>query len=608
MLTQVVAFVVVDRANTTEARQALNEDLLVGGRVFNRLMHARNQQLAGAARVLSGDYAFKTVWATQDAGTILSALENHQSRIAADVLILVSPDHLTIADTLHPTDRHVPFQFLNLIRVAEDSGEANAIVFIDRRPYQLVVVPLLAPVPVAWIAMGFAVDDKLAAELKQLTGVDVTFVTSTPEGRATPASTLAPPLRRALLDVLPPRLADAPETFGLALRGIDHFGHVTTLGPETTFAIAAVLQRPASEAFAPLYRLRTKLIAIFAAGLVLSIVGGVLVARTVSRPVETLVRGVREIEKGDYAHRVVVHRSDELGELASAINHMTIELAEREERIRRQAYEEALARESIRLLEERSEILREAKERAEEANAAKSHFLANMSHELRTPLNAIIGFSQVLRNGTYGELPPKQAEFVTQILAGGRHLLHLINDILDLSKIEAGRMTLDRSWVSVEETVREALAVVETMARQKSLWLAAEIAPGVPSIQADAGKLKQILYNLLSNAVKFTRDGGRVTVQAALESDGARSRVRITVRDTGIGIRPEDHQRVFQSFEQLDASYAKEQQGTGLGLALTRRLVDMHGGRIWVESEGVAGMGSAFVFLLPVEDVAVRTS
>ncbi|MBI2202578.1 MAG: HAMP domain-containing protein [Candidatus Rokubacteria bacterium] len=602
LIVQTFAFFVVDAANTQDARQQLNGELLVGGRVFNRLMRARNEQLAHAARLLSGDFAFKTVWATQDAGTILSALENHQARIGADVMVLVAPDLVTIADTLHPGSRQTPFAFPEVIRVAEDAGEAASVVFIDRRPYQLVIVPLLAPVPVAWIGMGFVVDDKLAADLKRLTRVDVTFVTHVPGTRATPASTLSGPERGALLDALPAPLDGAPETFAIAAAGRDYMAHVTSLGREQDFAIVAVLHRPVEEAFAALYRLRAKLITLFAGGLLLSIVGALVVARTVSRPVKRLVHGVREIERGDYAHRVEVRQHDELGELAVAINQMTIELSEREARIRRQAYEEALARESIRRLEERSEILREAKDRAEEASRAKSQFLANMSHELRTPLNAIIGFSQVLKNGSYGELTAKQAEFVTQITAGGRHLLHLISDILDLSKIEAGRMTMARTAVDLGESVRDAVAVVDTMARQKAIVLGASVEPGLPHVSADVAKVKQVLYNLLSNAIKFTPDGGRVTVSAALERDPAGDRVRVAVADTGTGIKPDDHERVFLSFEQLDASYAKAQEGTGLGLALTRRLVEMHGGRIWVESDGVAGKGSTFVFVLPVDE------
>ncbi|MBI4638021.1 MAG: HAMP domain-containing protein [Candidatus Rokubacteria bacterium] len=590
MLMQVLTFVVVDLANTRDARGQIRDQLLVGGRVFNRLIKARDQQLAEAARLLSGDFAFKAAYSTFHAGTVLSALENHQARIGADVMVLVSPDAMLLADTLHPEVPEGPFAFPELIHGAEDSGEASAIVFLDGRPYQMVIVPLLAPVPVAWIGMGFTIDDKLARDLQRLTRLHVSFVSGEP-GVETFASTLPPSRRQALLRGLPGRLGEA-ETFSVYFDGEEHISHAVTLSRETGPGIAAVLQKSVEEAFEPLYRLRRNLLALLAAGLIVSVIGGVAVARTVSRPVQTLVRGVREIEQGDYGHRVTLTQQDELGELATAINHMVVGIAEREERIRWEAANSAQ--------------LEIAKLKAEEASQAKSRFLATMSHELRTPLNAIIGFSQVLIKGIYGGLNEKQVDFVTKILTSGRHLLHLINEILDLSKIEAGRMQLERSRFDATEALRDVVTVVETLARQKSILLNTEIEPDLPPLTADAPKFKQIMLNLLSNAIKFTHEGGRVHVSAGVESraegdGGPRQLLRVSVTDTGIGIKPEDQERIFGSFEQVDSSYAREQQGTGLGLALTRKLVELHGGRIWVESEGVALKGATFTFAIPFE-------
>jgi signal transduction histidine kinase len=217
-----------------------------------------------------------------------------------------------------------------------------------------------------------------------------------------------------------------------------------------------------------------------------------------------------------------------------------------------------------------------------------------MSHELRTPLNAIIGFSEVLLERLFGDLNDKQDDYLKDIHSSGRHLLSLINDILDLSKIEAGRMELERSSFDLASAVSNALTLIRERAQSHHIVLAQRIDPSLGPVFADERKFKQILVNLLSNAVKFTPDGGRIEVTAS-RADGC---AEIAVHDTGIGIAPEDQDTVFEEFRQVGRDYTKKQEGTGLGLALTRRFVELHGGRIRLESE--PGKGSTFTFTIPL--------
>lgn len=265
---------------------------------------------------------------------------------------------------------------------------------------------------------------------------------------------------------------------------------------------------------------------------------------------------------------------------------------------------------------------------AASANRAKSDFLANMSHELRTPLNSIIGFAEVLLDQLFGKLNEKQFTYMNNIYSSGRHLLQLINEILDLSKVESGKMELETSRFPLEQVLEASLTMLKEKAITHNIKLNLEITPDADQvIEADERRLKQILFNLLSNAVKFTSDGGAVLLKAKRVRSGdfgVRSKevseldtknaeldidfIEISIEDTGIGIKEEDLPRLFKEFIQLETDYCRNYEGTGLGLALTKRLVELHGGRIWAESDG-QGKGSSFRLMIPVcQEVGITTS
>jgi signal transduction histidine kinase len=263
------------------------------------------------------------------------------------------------------------------------------------------------------------------------------------------------------------------------------------------------------------------------------------------------------------------------------------------------------------------EKLKNAKVAADKANQAKSEFLANMSHELRTPLNHIIGFTEMVVDHKFGELNQKQNKYLTNVLQSGQHLLSLINDILDLSKVEAGRLELEITEVNLKILLQNSLIMIREKALKHNIDVSLQL-DGIPNIiRGDERKLKQILYNLLSNAVKFTPDGGKIDLSTKkvtrydLQLQGlalattpnlspdVENFINISVSDTGIGIKPEDLVRIFNPFEQAENTVSRRYKGTGLGLSLTKNLVELHGGLIWTESEG-ENKGSKFSFAIPV--------
>ena len=286
-------------------------------------------------------------------------------------------------------------------------------------------------------------------------------------------------------------------------------------------------------------------------------------------------------------------------DLEKRVNERTGELLSTNEQLRLEVEERKRAQEKMR----------SAKREAERASRAKSEFLANMSHELRTPMNHIIGFTELVLEKNFGELNEIQTEYLTDVHNSSIHLLSLINDILDLSKVEAGKLELKPISVDLRELLENSLIMIKEKAFKHGIQLSNQF-NGIPdAITADERKLKQIMYNLLSNAVKFTPDGGKIEITAetcainnsniSTTDKNKNGGIEISVSDTGIGINPEDLDRIFSSFEQVESSRTRQFQGTGLGLSLTKSLVELHGGRIWAESEG-EGKGSTFSFILPV--------
>jgi signal transduction histidine kinase/ActR/RegA family two-component response regulator len=288
-----------------------------------------------------------------------------------------------------------------------------------------------------------------------------------------------------------------------------------------------------------------------------------------------------------YSYRLYVEKTEEKQRHMDDIQRMNRDL---ERKVRERTDELEILNQKLK--ESNAELIR--------ANNLKSEFLANMSHELRTPLNAIIGFSELLMEQSTHPLLGDQREYVVDILSSGRHLLELINDILDLSKIEAGKMRLCLDEIDLEEVVEEAMMTLKVEASRKEIRLEACLDGSLAGVVADRGKIKQILTNLLSNAVKFTPAGGRVEL-SALQKDGF---LEVSVEDSGIGIRPEDQDRIFAAFIQVDGSYARKYQGTGLGLTLVKRFVEMHGGEISVHS--AVGKGSVFTFRIPLAPLRSR--
>ena len=355
---------------------------------------------------------------------------------------------------------------------------------------------------------------------------------------------------------------------------------LTTYAPISPMGWFIFLEQPLAEAFVTLYAsiFRTALFVL--AGIVLSILASLILARRMVTPIRALRDGAAKIGAGDFGHRMNVHTGDELESLGEEFNQMTTRLQE--------SY--AHLEEKVKA---RTHDLNEAFQQLEIANKHKSEFLANMSHELRTPLNAILGYTELIVDKIYGDVPDKIQEVLERVGENGRHLLSLINDVLDLSKIEAGRLTLSLNDYSMQDLVQTVITSVESLGAEKNLALRTEVPSDLVTGKGDEQRIAQVFLNLVGNAIKFT-DEGEVSIEVATSN----SSFLVSVSDTGPGLSKDDQQGIFEEFHQVDGSSTREKGGTGLGLSIAKRIVEMHGGSIWVES--TPGKGSTFWFTLPI--------
>jgi two-component system, NtrC family, sensor kinase len=348
--------------------------------------------------------------------------------------------------------------------------------------------------------------------------------------------------------------------------------------PSTRWVV--FVEQPLDEAFAPLNASLLRAAGLLVAALVVAVAASLVLARRMTGPIEAIRAGAAAIGAGELGRRIDLRTGDELEELAGEFDRMSERLQESYATLEQK-------------VDARTRQLAEAHDALARASKNKSDFLANMSHELRTPLNAVIGFSEVLLEKMFGDVNERQAEYLRDISTSGKHLLALVNDILDLSKVEAGKMELQPSVFSVAETVESGTMIIRERATRRRIALTTDVDPDLPLVSADERKVKQVLFNLLSNAVKFTPEGGAIDVRAR-RLDGE---IHVSVQDTGPGIAPEDQARIFEEFLQTRTG-ATTEGSTGLGLTLAKRFMELHGGRLWVVSE--LGKGSTFTFALPV--------
>jgi signal transduction histidine kinase/DNA-binding response OmpR family regulator len=515
--------------------------------LFGRQLDLVSQRVGDSAEVLALDFPLRKAVADQDLRTVASVLSNHGERIGAKRMFLVGLDGNIRVDTAVGTDLNHPFPFAGLLDASAADGLAAGKAVTDGKLVWLIAVPVRAPTPIGYVVASVPIDASLIGDLSELSALPTSISLVTDGGRA-------------LAQALKPH-AGEPDHLTSKIK-------LDTLPGSTP--VYAVFEYPMADALRPYDAVMVPLLAVFLVGLAIAVMGAVVVAHRVARPLVNLAKSAQKIEAGDYTPPPPVEGTSEVAHLSNALAAMA------------------------RAIGDRSAELEMSRDAAWRANAAKSDFLANMSHEIRTPLNAVLGLAGVLIDTP---LTDEQHRHVVLIKQSGDNLLSILNDILDLSKLDAGKIELENFAFDAAALTTSSLDLLRQRATEKGLALKFEEQELLPVVIGDPSRIRQVLLNLVGNAIKFTA-AGRVGVRvAAVERGGGSVTLEWSVSDNGIGMSADQLRGLFKEFSQADSSISRRFGGTGLGLAICKRLVERMGGTIRAAS--VEGQGSVFSFRLP---------
>ena len=551
------------------------QELRAATRAFKRDLDSLSARVSDMVEVLALDYPFRQAIAQRDHDTALSVLRNHGLRVGASRMILIDLDGTITADTQpqQPRQMHGVFPYQELLREAATTGRGSALASFGQTVCWTVVVPVLAPIPIAFVAACIPVDQTFLSNLTTLSPLPMSVALSVLPRGDSDALVAPHPDRLTLV-----HSATDDKVSTISAKGQEFLVLTTRLDTVAGSApVDATFSYPLADALRPYRAFLAPMLAVLAGALAVAVSGTVLIAHGLTRPLEQLALTAKRIAGGDYTRPPVIPQRDEIGQLSSALTTMVEAVSQRESALTDTMHAYEIARDE-----------------AIAANTAKSKFLANMSHELRTPLNAVIGFGETMQGEIMGPLSIVYRDYSKHIVESGRHLLALVEEMFDLVKVEAGKLTLARRSTETGLLVKEAIMLLEPSAQTAGVILSlVGDAATWPKLVADPLKLKQVFLNLIGNAIKYTPKAGTVSVSCAIGTDAAVFRVA----DNGIGMNADEIPNVVKPFYRVSSAYNGKYQGAGLGLPLAKAIVELHGGSLDIES--VPNLGTTVVVTLP---------